>query len=361
VTDAAPAPAPPADAPFAPEAPAVPARRRGGLRSWVKVLAAAFLAALFLRAFAFEAYTIPSSSMEGTLLVGDYLFVSKLHYGARTPVTLGLPFTGRYLEGVALPWTRLPGLAEVRRGDVVVFNFPPENGPLDRKGHYIKRVVGAPGDTVRVAAKHVVVNGDTLASPPEARQLWRVRLASDSVSAALVLPPQALRGRPAFDAPEWLAEGTAAEAARWRGLPAVAAVAPLVRPPGDGSADFPPGAAYSLDDFGPIVVPRRGLTVALDDRTWPHYRDAITRHEGVAARRVAGGFEVEGALTARYTFRNDYLFVMGDNRDDSADSRTWGFVPMDHVVGKAVLVYFSRDPETPSWAPRWERMLRRVE
>jgi signal peptidase I len=343
----------PAEAPAEPTA----ASRRGW--SWLRVIGAAFLAALLLRACAFEAYRIPSSSMEGTLLVGDFLIVSKLHYGARTPVTLGVPFTDRYLRDLTLPSTRLPGFSEVARGDVVVFNFPPETGPVDRKEHYVKRVVGLPGDTVRVVAKRAVASGAVLWLPPEARQLWLVRLASDSVAAEGVLPAEAIRGQPSFDEPEWLVEATVAEAEGLRHRPAVAAVAPYVRPPGDGSAAFPAGRDYTLDDYGPVVVPRRGLTVALDDATWPLYRDAITRYEGVPAQRVAGGFEIGGALTDGYTFRQDYYFVMGDNRDDSADSRTWGFVPADHLVGKAVLVYFSWD--AGAGAPRWGRMFRRVE
>jgi signal peptidase I len=291
--------------------------------------------------------------------VGDFLFVSKLHYGPRTPVTVGIPFTDRYLRDVELPWTRLPGFTSLQRGDVVVFNFPPEAGPIDRKEHYVKRLVGLPGDTVAVVAKHVLVNGEALAFPAHGRQLWRVRLVSDSVSMADVLPAGSVRGRPSRAEPEWLIEASAAQADTLALRPEVEAVAPLVRPPGDGSADFPLGSLYSLDDFGPVVVPRRGLTVTLDDRTWPLYRTVITRYEGHTAQRVAGGFELDGALTDRYTFAQDYLFVLGDNRDDSADSRTWGFVPMSHLVGKAVLVYFSWDAE--AGAPRWGRVLRRVE
>src|SRR5690606_34190040 len=318
-------PTPPAVDPApAPEpAPAAPPSAKREVRSWLRVILLALLAALLLRAFAFEAYRIPSSSMEGTLLVGDFLFVSKLHYGPRTPITLGLPFTDYHLADVRLPWTRLPGFTEVRRGDVVVFNFPPEAGPVDRKEHFVKRVVGLPGDTVRVVAKRVRVNGAALPVPPEAHQLWRVRLAADTLAVARVLPEAAVRGRPSHEEPVWLVEASAAGAAAMRAREGVAAVEPYRRPPGDGSAAFPPGGAYTLDDYGPVVVPAHGLTVRLDDATWPTYRDAIVRYEGVPARRVAGGFEVAGALTDHYTFRQDYLFVMGDNRDDSADSRTW--------------------------------------
>lgn len=342
-----------------PEAKPEPSTFGRGVGAWVRVIGLAFLAALLLRACAFEAYRIPSSSMEGTLVVGDFLFVSKLHYGARTPATLGVPFSDRYLPDVRLPATRLPGFTSVRRGDVVVFNFPPAPGPVERKEHYVKRVVGLPGDTVSVVSKWVLANGDPLVLPPEARMLWRVRLASDTLVAEAVLPAGAIRGRPTRAEPVWLVEASVAEAEALGRREGVVAAEPFVRPPGDRSAGFPPGRVYSLDDYGPVVVPRRGLTVPLDDRTFGVYRDAIARHEGVPVARVAGGFEVGGALTDRYTFQQDYLFVLGDNRDDSADSRTWGFVPYSHLVGKAVLVYFSWDAE--EGGPRWGRALRRVE
>jgi signal peptidase I len=296
----------------------------------VKVVGGAVLLAVALRALAFEAYRIPSTSMEDTLLVGDFVLVSKLHYGARVG---GL---------------RLPGFDDVDRGDVAVFNYPPGLESVHRRTPYIKRVVGLPGDTVAIRGKAVTVGDVPLAPPPVGRRLWRV-------SRVEAVPPDTLAAldgrveRVGQDA--WAVEGTPAQAARLRGHGAE--VRPYVRDPGDGSASFPAALRYSLDDWGPVAVPRRGQTVRLDDLTLPVVRTVIERFEGHAVERTAMGVLVDGRPAETYTFTQDYYVVLGDNRDDSADSRTWGFVPRDHLIGKAVAVYFSWDER--AGAPRWRR------
>ena len=356
------APAPPAwDRPFGPPAasdgdgaldgpppgPAPPDADGAGrastaeLWAWLRVVGGAVLVAVLLRAAAFEAFRIPSTSMEDTLLVGDFVLVSKLHYGPR------------------LFGTRLPGLDDPDRGDVAVFNYPPGlEAEAARRTPYIKRIVGLPGDTLSIRSKEVRVGAEVQAAPPAGRQLWEVRrsgpLSLDALR-ALGLADRVERRAPGL----WLVEGTAAQADRLRALPGVDAVYPLVRPLGDGSAAFPAAFRFSLDDYGPVVVPRAGATVALDDLSWPVVRTVIERFEGHRAERTADGFLLDDVPAETYTFRQDYYFVLGDNRDDSADSRTWGFVPADHLIGKAVAVYFSWDEE--AGAPRWDRVGRGVE
>jgi signal peptidase I len=336
-------------------------RRSRPWRAWLRTLLLAFLTALAIRTCAFEPYQIPSESMEGTLLVGDFLLVSKLHYGPRLPATIGVPFVrGRLPTG--LPSARLPGFSSVQRADVVVFNYPPHAGPLDGRMPFIKRVVGLPGDTVLVRGKLVMVNGVRVASPPGGRQLWRVRLArgADLVSDSLDAIDARERGG---HGRERLVEAPIDGAARLVALAGVERVSPYIRPDGDGSARFPPGAEFSLDHYGPVIVPRRGQTVPLDGSTWPLYREAIAREAAAARvegpRRRMNEFIVGGAPVTRYTFREDHFFVMGDNRDDSADSRTWGFVPASFLIGKAVVVYFSWDAE--AGRPRWGRAMRGIE
>ena len=339
-----------------PVADAPPARRsrRPVLGVWVRVIGAALFAALVLRLFIVEAYRIPTPSMEKTLLVGDFLLVSKLSYGPRTPVTIGLPFSGAYLDA-DLPPVRLPGLGRVRRGDVVVFNLPTERGPLDRRTPFIKRIVGLPGDTVRIVEKEVRVDGEPVPVPPGSQQRWIV-----TVERGVPLSAEAFREVGVHGALEradegtWLVRLTPAQAVAVAAWPAVRAMRPLLaeRP----EPLFPLGRTQTPDDYGPVVVPRKGETVRLDGTTWPLLRDVITRFEGHTARRFADGrFEIDGALAETYTVEQDYYFAMGDSRDDSSDSRRWGFVPHDHVIGKAVLVYFSWDPAEDR--VRWDRLL----
>ena len=336
-----------------PPAPRPPAPARSALGLWARVLGVALLAALGLRVFVVEAFRIPTPSMERTLLVGDFLLVSKLPYGPRTPVTLGLPFTGRYLDA-ELPSVRLPGFGRVERGDVVVFNLPTERGPLDRRTPFVKRVVGLPGDTVAIVGKEVRVNGEAVAEAPGVQQRWVVRL-----ERGVPFAPESFREigvRMAFerrDEGEWLVRMTPAQAEAVAAWPAVRAVVPdlAARP----EPLFPLGRSQTLDDYGPVVVPQEGETVRLSGTTWPTLRDVITRHEGHTARRFADGrYEIDGELAETYTVGQDYYFVLGDNRDDSSDSRRWGFVPHDHLIGKAVLVYFSWEPY--EGRVRWDRL-----
>jgi len=318
------------------------------LREWFEALAFALVVMLIVRTFLFDLFRIPTPSMEKTLLVGDYLFVSKLHYGVRTPVSLGIPFTKIYLKGLTLPHTRLPGFTEIQRGDVIVFNYPPEDLPVDRKTHYIKRVIGLPGDTLWIENKVVYVNGEPQSLRPTMQQYWRI-IKSDP---RIMLPEVRLAElgieevQPTPDPRQVLIMATpgAAEAiAQW---PYVERVEPLVIPRGGTYSDlmYPPGMGYSPDNYGPVIIPARGQTITLTEENWPYLEPVIRRYEGhTTGRQQDGTFLIDGRPATTYTFRQDYYFVMGDNRDNSEDSRFWGFVPMDHVVGKALFIYFSWD------------------
>ncbi|HEX8385647.1 MAG TPA: signal peptidase I, partial [Rubricoccaceae bacterium] len=259
--------------------------------AWVRVIGGAVLAAVLLRALVFEAYRIPSESMEGTLLIGDFVFVSKLAYG---PTVLG---------------RHLPGLRAPRRGDVAVFHYPPGLEPrvADRMP-YIKRVVGLPGDTVSVVAKRVVVNGETAPPPPLGLRFWTLQTdgpppSADAFRAAGLEADAQRLGRGL-----WVTEASPRDAPRLAGVEGVLEVRSYVRPRGDGSAAFPISRRYSLDDYGPVVVPRRGLTVPLDDDSYGLYRVAIERDEGHRLERTATGFAVDGRPAEAYTFEGDYLF-----------------------------------------------------
>ena len=319
---------------------------------------------VIVRAFFFDMFRIPTPSMEKSLMVGDYLFVSKLHYGYRTPYTLGVPFTQLYLPGVRLPHTRLPGFSEVQRGDAIVFNYPADPHPVDRKMHYIKRVIGMPGDSLSIRDKVVHINGQPLPMMPTMQQQWnvyktspRVRLSKARLDDIGIDSAWALPSRNSNLVQVTATKEAAESLARW---PYVERVEPSImeRPVGYGL--FPEGRSYTRDNYGPIPVPREGETVKLTEKNWAVYGPVIRRYEGHAARYLGNGiFTIDGERTDTYTFKQDYFFAMGDNRDSSEDSRFWGYVPMSHVVGKAVMIYFSWDAE--EMLPRFGRIFELIE
>lgn len=334
---------------------------KGKVREWTDAIIFALVVMLIVRTLIFDLFRIPTPSMEKNLLVGDYLFVSKLHYGTRTPMTLGIPFTQLYIRGVELPSTRFPGFSQVRRGDAIVFNFPPEDKPIDRKMHYIKRVIGLPGEAIEVRDKIVHVGGEAVPLSSGMQQFWTVHKKDPRVH----LSTSALRSLGVSDfqitsdpsVVRILAtEDAVREIREW---PWVDRVEPHVAPEnvGYGSLMYPPNQGFTPDNYGPIQIPKRGEAVTITSENWPVYGPVLTRYEGVEAGiREDGTVLFDGQPATTYTFAQDYFFVMGDNRDNSEDSRFWGFVPMDHVVGKAVVIYFSWDSE--AMLPRFSRLFK---
>ncbi|WP_103027481.1 signal peptidase I [Salinibacter altiplanensis] len=336
--------------------------RKSELRQWGESLVVAVIIVLIVRSLLFDLFRIPTPSMEENLLVGDYLAVSKLHYGPRTPVSLGIPLTSIHLPGVTFPYHRLPGFAEVQRGDPIVFNYPPDDEPIDRKVHYVKRVIGMPGDTLSVQGKLVHINGASLPLGRGMQQYWTVTKSD----ARYQIP----RGRMEEMGISEVRRTDRAETVRVLATPQgarqirerswVRSIEPYVLNSDEyGELMYPSGQGYTPDNYGPVHIPQKGETVELTAQNWDLYRPVITRYEGHAARQMTDStFAIDGARTTTYTFRQDYFFAMGDNRDNSQDSRFWGFVPMDHVVGKAVLTYFSWDHE--AWLPRFGRIMRPI-
>ena len=351
-------------------------RQSGDWKETVRFWIIAILVISAIRTFLFEPYRIPSESMEDTLLVGDFLIVSKLHYGPRTPSTLGIPLTRAYLPGIELPQTRLPGFSDVERGDVVVFNYPasidvvrgsiPSSTPVERRDPYIKRIVGLPGDKIAVLDKRLYLNGSPQAMQPTIKQLWRVTARETAVPPRSVL--EALNVNvvrnvaPSNEGPfqyDVLATVAGADALRTRRE--VAALEPAVLPAGPVSdLRFPLGSDSNPDQFAPVVVPKAGMRIPLTRDTWPMLSEVITRHEGHEAQVVGDSlFVIDGRPATHYTVEQDYYFVMGDNRDNSVDSRYWGFLPEDHVVGKAVGIFISLRKMLPP-IPRFNRFFRPI-
>lgn len=334
-------------------------KQKSRLREWTDAIIFALVVMLIVRTLIFDLFRIPTPSMEKSLLVGDYLFVSKLHYGTRTPMTIGVPFTQIYLRGIRLPHTRLPGFSEVERGDAIVFNFPPEGKPADRKMHYIKRVVGMPGESLAVVSKMVHVDGEALPLRPQMQQYWNVYKKDPRValsgSTLRDLGVSDVQGTSNPSVVRVLSTSAAVEEIdSW---PWVEKIEPYIAPDNVGYSAlmFPADRGFTPDNYGPVHIPEKGETIALNADNWPLYEPIITRYEGHTARSLGDDtFEIDGEQVSTYTFEQDYYFVMGDNRDNSEDSRFWGFVPMNHIVGKAILIYFSWDGE--AMLPRFGRI-----
>ena len=352
-------------------------KKKGPIREWLDAITFAIIFMVILRTVFFDLFRIPTPSMEKSLLVGDYIAVSKLHYGMRSPITLGIPFTQIYVRGFELPWRRLPGFTSPKRFDTVVFNWPADEGkPIDRKTYYIKRIIGIPGDTLSIVDKVVHVNSDTLffkdtrAPLKDTMQhLWyvykedpRVRLPSTRLE-ELGVSGSVPTMNPAIEQ----IQATNAAAAAIADWGYVTAVRPVVRGSqntNQGFSLYPGGTENSTDNFSPVVIPGKDQTINLTSENWPAYAPVITEYEGQTASLSEEGILINGQIRDTYTFRQDYYFVMGDNRDNSEDSRFWGFVPMDHVVGRAVAVYFSWNSQGSPFLLgqiRGNRMFRAIE
>jgi len=259
---------------------------RSPIRDYVDTILITILVAFFLKTFVVEAFRIPTGSMEDTLLAGDFILVNKFIYGARTPKFI--PFTD-----VMLPQVTFPSLRKPERGDVIVFEFPGEPDEVQPRSvvNYVKRCVAVPGDTVEVVDKVVFVNGGRFPRPDGIR----------------------------FESLE-------------------------VHPKGKANDKiFPPHAGFNEDNYGPVVVPRRGDVVEVSASTIKEWRTFIRREGHAVELRRGGDVLIDGRPSESYVVERNYYFVMGDNRDNSLDSRYWGFLPEDKIQGQASIVYWSWD------------------
>lgn len=341
---------------------------------WIDAGIFAVLAATLIRTFFIEAYQIPTSSMEKSLLVGDFLFVSKINYGPRVPNTpVSFPFvhhtmpvTGgkAYSEILKLPYYRLMPFQKIKNNDVVVFNYPAENEgrPVDKKENYIKRCVGISGDSLKVIDGVLYINN-------QKAQYGNTYQTSFTVQTSAPFNKARLR---VLDITEIEFNGTEggftvytsnAVAEEMKKMPNVVAVSPLVAPRGKNPEIFPhiPGQLdWSIDQFGPIYIPKKGDVITLDSINFFIYEKAIRDYENNSTLTMRGGkyFINEQEITT-YTFKLNYYFMMGDNRHRSYDGRGWGFVPEDHVVGKALFIWMSSDPIGKGLEKvRWNRIFK---
>ncbi len=374
---------------------------------WVNAIVFATVVASLVHIFVFQMYVIPTSSMEKSLLVGDYLYVSKVAYGPQMPNTpLSFPFVHHtmpfsqtkrsFSEAVKWPYHRLKGLGRIRRNDVVVFNFPAgdtvllENQavsyydvlrdyeesygaaarselaknytvisrPVDKRENYIKRCVALPGDSLEVRDGRVWVNGERQEPIPGLQYMYVVQTNAPFTQYAIEH----------FGVSEYSGNGsvyymylTDEAAEKVRSASNVLSIRRYVYAPNGDVFPYWETPRWSQDNYGPIWVPQKGATVELTAENLPLYRRIIETYEGHAVEVRDGVVCIDGAPARSYTFAMDYYWMMGDNRHNSADSRFWGFVPEDHIVGKASFVWLSLDANRKFPANiRWGRLFRKV-
>jgi len=328
-----------------------------GLKDWGKAALFALVAATLVNALIFKVYAIPTPSMENTLLVGDRIFVSKFHYGAQTARTpIQFPLAHQKLIGdipsynpvIQLPQFRLPGISEVKRGDKVVFNYPGElNHPSDMRTYYIKRCVGLPGDIIVIKNQQLSVNGDVLDDDETMQHSYRIvtneELRERFFTSNNVRDYYRIQGGYIINAAPVAAENIK----NYRG---VTELVKLVYQRGQEQQRLyePINAGWSRDNYGPLKVPHKGLAIEVNEENLSQYGPLIIHYEDNKNVNLENGkLYVEGKEVTQYIFKRDYYFAMGDNRHNSADSRMWGFVPDNHIVGKALFVLWSIDKDVP--------------
>jgi len=353
-------------------------KKKSAGREWTEALFLAIIAATVIRMFFIEAYTIPTSSMEKTLLVGDYLFVSKLNYGIRLPITpLAFPFAhntmpftdgkNSYSEVIKLPYFRFPGFQDIARNDVIVFNYPVEKErPVDRRENYIKRCVGLPGDTLEIVNRQLYVNLKTGDNPELMQYNYLVKTNGTAINRT-TLHKMAINegGSNVAENNLYIYPLTEESLATTRELSNVLKVDTSLIDRGihdmgifpHSSKDHP----WNIDNYGPIIVPTKDSTVQLTGMNIPLYKKIIRDYEENELIVEGNKIMINGEERDSYTFKMNYYFMMGDNRHNSADSRYWGFVPEDHIVGKAVTIWFSLGAgESFFERIRWDRIFKSV-
>jgi signal peptidase I len=272
------------------------------IKEFIRAGAIALLAAIIVKSFFFEAYKIPTGSMENTLLAGDFIIVNKSAYSFSTPGTI--PFLN-----IDVPQLKIFTTGKPAYNDIIVFKFPgyAEELSPSMDASYIKRITGLPGDTIRVINKVLFVNNKKAVLPFEGK-----------ISKSSSYGPDVIERR-----------------------------------------IFPSGRHWNRDNYGPLIVPKKGTTIVLDPKTIHEWKTIIDREFGKRVVSDEGTvITIEGKAVRSYTFKKNYYFVMGDNRDDSMDSRYWGFVSEDALNGKALMVYWSIDQFNPDKESNFFRTIR---
>ena len=383
-----------------------PEGRQTKVVEWVDAVIFAIIAATFIKLFFFEAYTIPTSSMEKSMMVGDYLFVNKTAYGPRLPNTpISFPFVHNtiphirslqsYSTLIQYPYKRIAGTGRVKNDDVVVFNFPEGDTvsvnlqessnyyelvrlygrervwsdkrifgeivsrPVDKRENYIKRCIGIPGDSIQIIKGDVYVNGKPQKKIPGIQYQYLVTTNGTDVKDNFFEKLKITRSEIQENGQQLLLPLTTEQSEKLDGLKFIQSKIRYILPAEQGNpALFPhdQNINWNLDNFGPLWVPKKGFTINLTQTNFALYKRIISVYESNDLQIKGDVIYINGILKTTYTFKMDYYWMMGDNRYNSADSRSWGFVPEDHIVGKASLIWLSLDKDKNFLSKiRWNR------
>lgn len=416
-------------------------RPKTGVGETVSSILFAVVAATLVHNYFIQPYIIPTGSLEKSLLIGDFLFVSKFHYGARAPMTaVSVPMVHdtvpglkirSYLKKPQFPYLRLPGLQKINRNEIVVFSWPADtvrqffvrekrvDKPIDKKSNYVKRCVGIPGDTLEIIDGFVHTNGSKNQLPDRARvqythfayaqkgvssrkllaegfsdfnRTYKIDNITESsyqqlipyiigrmgntiedfrvITTAKGLPTDVIRktGLRVSEILELKKEMTLTldEATAMRKVPEIDSVVRRFSKKNVPNEAFFPNKIpfdWNEDNFGPLVIPKKGMTVNLNKENLPLYKKIIAEYEANDLETSPSEIRINGNPTDQYTFKKDYYWMMGDNRHKSEDSRFWGFVPDDHIVGKPIFIWFSIkgiNDGIKNWSIRWDRVFTTV-
>jgi len=370
-------------------------------REWAESIFFAVFAAAFIRMFLIEAFVIPTPSMEGSLNVGDYLFVSKAHYGIRTPMTVAmfpllhnrLPFVDKesYLKSPSLPYYRLPALETLDRNEPFVFNWPvgdsvyvtkkrpysveqvtrspqsflPRDSelgtkvrtknfvtrPIDKKDHYIKRCVGMPGDNLEIKDGQIYIDGEPSGNPEHLQFAYKWGPAHSNLSKSKLEEWGIDDGDFIFDG-RGNRFGVHIDAGQVEKLESLNVPMERFKQTDDYLKQYPHKPSmfqWTTDNYGPIWIPKEGETIELTKENIALYSRVIDVYENNEYAHSGGQVTINGEVATSYTFKQNYYWAMGDNRLNSEDSRAWGFVPEDHIVGKPLFIWFSKDETGINW------------
>ena len=368
---------------------------------WTSSILFAIVAATVVHNYFMQPFTIPTSSLEKTLLVGDYLFVSKFHYGAKAPMTTAsLPMVHdtvpvlnakSYYKGLQYPYVRIPGFQKIKRNDIVVFGWPVDTltnitdpssavdiKPMDKKSNYVKRAVGVPGDSLEVRDGYVFINGEPNDLPDRAKLQFGYQFRTTvglnpkfMAERYNITDLYRLENKSWRDSRVFAAHMTNEELEKFKNFPSLDTILQVTSERGQRDPSiFPhdPQYAFNSNQFGPIYIPEAGKTVDINSESISFYKRIIEVYEGselgIENKITQSGTQVllNGNPLTSYTFKQDYYWMMGDNRNNSQDARMWGYVPFNHVVGKPVMVWLSMDPNKGLFNGkiRWNRMFTTV-